>query len=408
MKIAIVCGDDVVVQEYDPECGGTVAEDCGQLCAALATHGHDVTAFVRRRATFPDTPPTPETATKHGYRTVAVTAGPVAAIPPAQVLPYVGEWAAELAAVWSSDPPDVVHALGWLGGLAAQLAAKRRRLPTVQSFYGLVSLMRPGAAGGHPGGSERARLEPLLARNATWVTAGSSAELSALAGLRRSRARLSVLGTGVYVERYTPVGPELPRTDLHRIVCVAPDPLPDSGFDTTIRALPKIPAAELVIADSAATGSRHQEARRALESLAAELQVSDRVRIAGPVAADELPALLRSADVVACTPRQAPRAGAALQAMASGVAVVAVSTGALADTVVHSVTGLLVPPDNLRELAMALKTLQGQSFQCAGMGAAGRLHAESRFTWERIALDALNIYRQVGSPVERQHVANAR
>ncbi|KZS80387.1 hypothetical protein A4G29_11755 [Mycobacterium kansasii] len=180
---------------------------------------------------------------------------------------------------------------------------------------------------------------------------------------------------------------------------------------TTIRVLPKLPAAELVIAESAAAGSRqnraHDEARNALKNLAAALQVNDRVRFAGPGAADELPALLRSADVVACTPRQAPRASAALQAMASGVAVVAVSTGALADTVVSSVTGLLVPPDNPRELAIALKTLQEQSFQCAGMGAAGRLHAESRFTWDRIALDTLNIYRQVSSLGERQKVASA-
>ncbi|KZS66209.1 glycosyltransferase [Mycobacterium pseudokansasii] len=402
MKIAIVCGDDVGADPCGPECGGAVAGDCGQLCAGLAAHGHDVTAFVRRRLAFSDI------ATERGYRTVAVTAGPVAAIPPAQVLPYLGDWAAELAAVWSADPPDVVHALGWLGGLAAQLAAKRQRLPTVQSFYDLTTPTQPDRAGRHPDGSERARLESLLVRNATWVTAGSSADVGALARLRRTRARLSVLSAGVDVEHFTPVGPALARTDLHRIVSVAPDPSPDSGFDTTIRALPTIPAAELVIAESAAAGSRHREARRALENLAAELRVSNRVRVAGPVAADELPALLRSADVVACTPRQAPRAGAALQAMASGVAVVAVSTGALADTVVHSVTGLLVPPDNPRELAIALKTLQGQTFQCAGMGAAGRLRAVSRFTWDRIALDALNIYRQLSSPVEQQPVANAR
>ncbi|WP_099224213.1 glycosyltransferase [Mycobacterium persicum] len=402
MKIAIVCGDDVA-EEYDPGYGGAVAGDCGQLCAALATQGHDVTAFVRRRATFSDAA---DAETGHGYRIVAVTAGPVAAIPAVQVLPYVGDWAAELAAVWASDAPDVVHALGWLGGMAAQLAAKRQRLPTVQSFYGLTT--QPDRAGRHPDGSERARLEPLLARNATWVTAGSTDDVSALARLRRTRARLSVLSAGVDVDRFTPVGPALARGDQHRIVCVAPDPSPDSGFDATIRALPKIPAAELVIAESAPAGSRHREARRALENLAAELRVSNRVRVAGPVAAHELPALLRSADVVACAPRQAPRAGAALQAMASGVAVVAVSTGALVDTVVHSVTGLLVSPNDHRELAIALKTLQGQSFQCAGMGAAGRLRAESRFTWERIALDALNIYRQVSSQVEQQAVASAR
>ncbi|BCI84843.1 hypothetical protein NIIDMKKI_00490 [Mycobacterium kansasii] len=110
------------------------------------------------------------------------------------------------------------------GGLAAQLAAKRQGLPTVQSFYGLTTLTQPDRAGRHPDGSERARLEPLLARNATWVTAGSSDDVSALARLRRSRARLSVLSAGVDVDRFTPVGPALARTDLHRIVCVAPDP----------------------------------------------------------------------------------------------------------------------------------------------------------------------------------------
>ncbi|VBA59747.1 Mannosylfructose-phosphate synthase [Mycobacterium attenuatum] len=386
MKIAIVSDDHAI--------GAIDTDDYGQLCAALVNHGHDVTAFVRRRSTFGD-------AATDGYRTVAVSAGPVAAVPSEQVLPYVGDWAAELARLWSSDPPDVVHALGWLGGLAAQLAAKRLQLPTVQSFHGLAPLMRPDTAVGSPGGSERARLEPLLARNAAWVTGGSSTEVSALARLRRTRARLSLLAPGVDVRRYTPVGPELARTEQHRIVCVAPDPFPDSGFDEMVRVLPKIPAAELVIAETAAPGSGHREARRALENLAAQLRVSDRVRLAGRVTAGELPALLRSADVVACTPRQAPRANAALQAMASGVAVVAVSTGALADTVVHSVTGFLVPPDNPRELALALKTLQGHSFQCAGMGAAGRLHAESRFSWDRIALDALNIYCQV-SPVDRR------
>ncbi|WP_158018579.1 glycosyltransferase [Mycobacterium basiliense] len=115
----------------------------------------------------------------------------------------------------------------------------------------------------------------------------------------------------------------------------------------------------------------------------------------GAVVLHDLPALLRSADVVACTPRQAPRATPALQATASGVAVVAVSTGALKDTVVHAVTGLLVPPKKSHDLALALKCLQKQSFQCAGMGAAGRMHAQPRFSWDRIALDTNSIYAQI-------------
>ncbi|KAA1249451.1 glycosyltransferase family 1 protein [Mycobacterium simiae] len=396
MRIAIVSGDDVAAHQ----CADVVADDCVQLCAALAAQGHEVTAFVRSRDHH-----SCEMVAKHSYRTIVTAAGPLAAVAPQQVLPHVGDWAGELADIWSTDPPDVVHALGWLGGLAAQLAARRQGLPTVQTFHGLASLKASDSSDRQLVNTERARLEPLLARNATWVTAGSSADVDALAKLRRSRARLSLLSAGVDVLRYAPVGPQLDRTDLYRILCLAPDPLPHNGFDRTIRVLPKLPGAELVIAESAATDRRHAAARAALNDLAGDLRVADRVRFAGAVAADTLPALLRSADVVACTARQAPRASAALQAMASGVAVVAVSAGALTDTVVHVVTGLLVPPERPKELAVALKKLQTEHFNCAGMGAAARLHAESRFSWERIARDAVNIYRQVESAQELQRVS---
>ena len=61
-----------------------------------------------------------------------------------------------------------------------------------------------------------------------------------------SRARLSVLAGGVDAERYTPVGPALTRTDLHRVLCLAPNPLPCNGFDMVIGALPRIPGTEVV------------------------------------------------------------------------------------------------------------------------------------------------------------------
>jgi len=124
--------------------------------------------------------------------------------------------------------------------------------------------------------------------------------------------------------------------------------------------------------------------------------VAERVRFAGTVADDELPMLLRSADVVACVPRQPPRATTVLRAMASGVAVVALPVGVLTDAVVDAVTGLVLSAERPGELATTLRSLLAQSFQCQAMGAAGRSRALSRFTWDRVALDALNIYRQLG------------
>ncbi len=373
MKIAIVGGDDFA------------GDHIGRLAVALAVAGHEATVYVRHRVRGPNHVP--------GYRSVPIPVGPRAAASATDVLPYVGEWAAALEGAWSADRPDVVHAHGWLGGLAAQLAARRQRLPTVQTFLGLAATAAPDTSGGRPQDSERRRIEPLLARGATWVTGECTADVDVLARLRHSRAGTSALTSGVDTERFNPVGPAAARTDAPRMLCLAPNLLWCNGIDITISALARIPGVELVIAQTDAADHGHDDDRTRLSNLAADLGVADRVRFAGRVSDTELPGLLRSADVVACTPRQPPRATPVLQAMASGVAVVALSVGILCDAVVDNVTGLLLPTESPGALAAALRPLFAQSFQCESMGAAGRSRAQSRFSWERIALDALNIYQ---------------
>jgi glycosyltransferase involved in cell wall biosynthesis len=385
VRIAIVSGDDFV------------GDDPGRLCAALAARGQDVTAYVRQTGRHPEKVGTAGKSLGQGSATAAIRVGPAMARSAADLLPFVGEWAATLERLWSSDQPDIVHAYGWLGGLAAQLAARRQNLPTVQTFQGLAAMSRPRSAG-RPGKiTARQRIEPLLARNATWATVERSADVEALARLRRGRGRISVLASGVDIDRYTPVGPALDRTDRHRVLCLAPNPLPGNGFDMAIGAMPKVPGTELVVAETDTNNPGHDKARAALKSLATELGVADRVHFVGTVAGDELPMLVRSADVVACTPRQPPRATSVLRAMASGVAVVALPVGVLVDLVVDSVTGLVLSTDHPNELAAALRSLPAQHFRCQSMGAAGRSRVLSRFTWDRIALESLNIYRQLSS-----------
>ncbi len=152
-----------------------------------------------------------------------------------------------------------------------------------------------------------------------------------------------------------------------------------------------------MLAETAPDDAGHDAARAQLEELAAELGVADRVRFAGTVPDGELPQLIRSANVVACTPREPPRPTPVLQAMACGVAVVALPVGGLTEAIVDNVTGLVLSSQRPGELTAALRALLAQSFQCESMGSAGRSRALSRFTWDRVALDALNIYRQIGS-----------
>ncbi|OBG67217.1 MULTISPECIES: glycosyltransferase [unclassified Mycobacterium] len=379
MRIAIVSGDDIV------------GDDPQELSAALAARGNAVTRFVRQNRRRPAGIGT------CGHRTVSISVGPRSTNSDLDVLPYVGDWAGALADEWSAEAPDVVHAYGWLGGLAAQLAARRQGVPAVQSFLGLATAGAAPSPMGAPAEGERLRVEPLLARSANWVTGESSDDVDALARLRRSRARVSALTSGVDVERYNSSGPAQARTDLHRIVCLAPNPKPCNGFDIVIRALARVPGTELVLAETEASNRECDEARLKLQLLGAGLGVSDRVRFAGTVSGDRLAMLLRSADVVACTPRQPPRATAVLQAMACGVVVVAYGVGVLRDAVVDNVTGLVLRPETPTQLPAALRSLLAQRFQCMSMGSAGRSRALSRYAWDRIALDCLNIYQRAGS-----------
>lgn len=400
VKIAIVSGDDVV------------GDDPARLCAALAPQGHDVTAYLRQRGLRQrglrqrDLRQRDRCTQKVGgvrpstdrqYRAVGIAVGPPTARKDADLLPFVGDWAATLERLWLSERPDVVHAYGWLGGLASQLAGRRHHLPIVQTFQPLAVASRAQSARGRRKLTERERIEPLLARNASWVTVESSTDIYALARLRHGRTRMSILASGVDIEQYTPVGPVVDRTGLHRVLTLAPNPLSDNGFDIAIKAMSKVPGTELVIAETDVTNRNHDRARNALKRLAAALGVADRVRFAGTVDDPELSTIVRSADVVACTPRQPPRATSVLEAMASGVAVVALPIGVLTDVVVDSVTGVLLSSENSSELAAALRTLLAQEFRCKSMGSAGRSRALSRFTWDRVALDALNIYRRLGA-----------
>ena len=107
-----------------------------------------------------------------------------------------------------------------------------------------------------------------------------------------------------------------------------------------------------------------------------------------------MPALLRSADVVACVPWYEPFGIVPLEAMACGVPVVATRVGGLMDTVVEHVTGELVPPRAPAPLAATLRTLLADPVRRDFLGGAGRDRAAARYPWQRIAAECVREYRR--------------
>jgi glycosyltransferase involved in cell wall biosynthesis len=87
---------------------------------------------------------------------------------------------------------------------------------------------------------------------------------------------------------------------------------------------------------------------------------------------------------------------AILEALGSGVPVVATDVGGVADVVVDGATGLLVPPDDPDALARALHRLLADPDLARDLAAAGRARVRERHTVERMVDAVEATYRALG------------
>jgi glycosyltransferase involved in cell wall biosynthesis len=376
-----------------------VAEVAGQL----ADLGHEVVVHTRR-----DDPDLPERIrTDRGFTVAHVPAGPATVLPKDELLRYMPEFGDHLAAQWRASPPDVVHAHYWMSGVAALRGARGTGVPVVQTYHALGTVKRrhQGAADTSP--DQRIALETSLGRSCARVLATCADEVAELAAMGVPAAGVSVVPCGVDPGHFSPC--DAPR-DLPRatgrdagassgggpaLLLAVGRLVPRKGFDRAIRALARIPDAELVIAGGPDAGLlvADPEAER-LRKLAAEYGVADRVRLLGGVRHQDMPALMSRADLVLSTPVYEPFGIVPLEAMACGTPVVATAVGGQLDTVVDGETGVLVPEDcDDDALAGAVVALLADPARLARCAAAGRERVLRHYTWDRVAAQVEQVYR---------------
>ena len=209
------------------------------------------------------------------------------------------------------------------------------------------------------------------------------------------RARLEHLPPGVDTERFRP--DPVSRAELRARYGLGQRPtvlclsrlVPRKGQDMLIRALPairqRVDGAALVIAG----GGPYLDT---LRGLADRFGVTDHVTFTGGVPSADLPAYHAMADVFAM-PCRTRGAGldveglgiVFLEASATGVPVVAGSSGGAPETVRHNQTGVVVDGRSVQQITDAISELLADPDRAATMGAAGRQWATAHWRWDDLA-----------------------
>jgi glycosyltransferase involved in cell wall biosynthesis len=176
------------------------------------------------------------------------------------------------------------------------------------------------------------------------------------------------------------------------IVGVRPALEPPHVIDL-LAAVRRVPEARLYIAGGPPPPRVRQDERARKAALAArKLGVANRVFVLGDVPPERMPDLYRTADVVVCT-GEPDASRVALEAMACAVPVVAYAEGAVADIIVHAVSGVLVEAGNPTALADALRDLLASEPRRYAYAVGGLSRVQERFTWPRVAEQIDGVYR---------------
>lgn len=372
------------------------------VARCLARAGHQVDVLTRR-----DHPHQPARVdVMPGMRVFHIDAGEPVPVAKEQLLPHMAEFgAAALQLFRHSVPYDVVHANFFMSGLVGLRLKRVLGVPLAVTFHalGLVRREHQGAADGFP--DERVGIERRIVQCADRIVAEcpqDRADLMRLYGA--SRARLAMVPCGVDLSTFRPGSKAQARRRLglhddEFVVLQLGRMVPRKGVDDVIRAVAQLgpgrPARLLVVggnSDEPDEDATPEIGR--LRRIAQECGIAERVVFTGQRQREALRDCYVAADVFVSTPWYEPFGITPLEAMACGTPVIGSAVGGICYSVVDGVTGCLVPPRDPAAIAAKLELLRANPELAAAFGRAGVRRVRTRFTWERVGAELLEVYRR--------------
>ncbi len=285
------------------------------------------------------------------------------------------------------QPADLMHVYFGHTGVHLLPFIQEWRQPTVVSFHGMDIQSRPD----QPGYDDQMRE---LLRTVPLVLARSRSLFAALEAWGCPRGKLRLNRTGIPLDQYPLTTREYPTDGAWRFV-QACRLIEKKGLLTALQAFAIFrkahPLARLTIAGDGPMRDR-------LLGLAAELGIADAVNLRGFLSQSQLATLYAESHVFLHPSEMPPDQNqegvpnSMLEAMATGLPVVATTHGGIPEAVTHERTGLLVPERNVDALAAALEQVTADPARLAAMGVAAAAAMREEFEQTRAVANLEGFY----------------
>ncbi len=300
--------------------------------------------------------------------------------------------------------PDVLHTTMKQADMIGRLAAIGTRTPVLTSLVNPIEEPERVRADSSASPMRLAvvrRVDGYLGAKLTdhFHAVSESVKRSAIDNLRIPSDRITVVGRGretsrlglPSAERRAQVRVDLGLTEFGEVVLTAGRQESQKGHRYLLEAMsllrPHRPNLSLLVAGQ--NGRATPDLVRSVDRLG----LQDVVRFLGY--RNDIGDLLCAADVFCFPSVFEGFGGAALEAMAMGVPVVASDIPALREVIDE--TGILVPPERPEELGAALARVMDDRILAAELAAAARVRVTERFSICGIADQMANLYRLVAS-----------
>jgi len=217
-----------------------------------------------------------------------------------------------------------------------------------------------------------------------------------------STRRLKVIYNGIDLGEFRPrnkktdILDELGLTEHDKIIGMVANFSPIKDHYTILKSMveikKKFPRIKCILIGDGVLKSR-------LEDKAEELALGQNVIFAGR--RDDVARLLSVIDIFVLTSLCEGLPNAILEAMASGLPVVATNAGGISEAVEDYKSGILIEPKNYKSISSAIIELLTDESLRQKMGRYGRQIAEQKFSLERMIKDYEGLYS--GSQIERKN-----